>query len=111
MAGCAKLDLTCADAAFDASPDDGFLGIDIADDDCLFSDDESAGADVAVHFTVDLHVAGRKERASNDEVGADDRWHAVASCRSLGLNRLRLLRLRRHWILGFFTLDEHFCLP
>src|SRR5687768_880684 len=78
MTGRGQRDLARADAAFHAAAHDDFLGIDVADDDRLFADDEPAGADVAIHSAVDLHVTGREQRPSDDKVRADDRRRAVA---------------------------------
>jgi hypothetical protein len=103
MASRCERDLASADAAFYAASHHDLLGVHIADNDRLLTDDQAAGADVAVDSAIDLHVAGREQRAPHDEIGADDGWRPVpqpalqcgrrscSGCRDWLL--LRLLRL------------------
>ena len=57
VAGRGQRDFARTDAAFDAAAHHALLGVDVTDDDRLFPDDQSSGADVAIHAAVDLDVA------------------------------------------------------
>src|SRR5579871_5473781 len=85
MAGCAKLHLAGANTAFDAATNDALFGIEIADDHCLVTDHERGGADVAIHFAFDLHIAGRYQRAAHDQFAADDGRRPAVVAWTLGL--------------------------
>ena len=103
----AKLNFARADAAFHASADHGFFRIDIADDDCFLANHQSGGANVAIDFAVNLHIAGRDQRSLDDQFRADHRRY-VSGLGPPGLGRWTG---RRRCDFGFLAFRKHCALP
>ncbi len=112
MAGGAEQHLAGADAADYPAAHGDIVGDDLAMNLGFVADHQADAADIAFHLAVDLHVAGRDQRAGDDSVGGKDRGGGGARrlVALLGRGRGNGRQRRQHGlILGFAR--EHGGLP